>query len=365
MVVGWRKFSTQSFDWVLMVAVLFMVALGLEAIYSVDLSRGVELQLFKRQLVAAAIGLGLVVLVSMLQFTVFRSTAKLWYVASVVLLVAVLFFGKTINSTTGWFRIAGFSFQPVEFAKIGVILMLAYIVANFGRHFERLLFFLGTGLVTGLVMVLVLLQPDLGSAVLIGLIWLGLMLLVGARKLHLLLLLGGFIIMSLLAWEFLLKDYQRDRLKNFINPERDRGTSGYNVTQAMVAVGSGKLLGRGLGFGSQSQLRFLPEAQTDFIFSVVAEELGFAGVVVLFVLFGIVCWRLLIIVKNSQDDFVVATVSGITLVLFSQFFINIGAEVGIVPVTGVTVPFISYGGSSLIINLLMIGIAQSMIVRRY
>ncbi len=352
-----------KFDWILASAVLLLIILGLEAIYSVDLSRGGGLLYFRKQLLAMGIGLVVFVVASVTHYSLFRSAAKLAYLGAGMLLVGVLFLGQTIRGTRGWFVVGGFSFQPVEFAKVALILMLAYIIVHFGRRFERPLFFIGTGIVTLLLMGFTMLQPDLGSAVLLGLIWLGLMFLVGARRQYFVYLGVAFAIFSVIAWAFLLKPYQKERLHNFIDPARDPLGSGYNVTQAIIAVGSGQWFGRGLGFGSQSQLRFLPEAQTDFVFSVVAEELGFAGSMVLLLLYGIILYRLYLIMYRTKDDFILATVGGVMVLLFSQLFINVGAEIGILPVTGVTLPFVSYGGSSLIINLLLIGMVESMVGR--
>lgn len=361
----WKKLLPQNFDWPLMIAVLLLIAVGLEAIYSVDLSRGDTLVFFKKQLLAVGIGLFFLFIFTITQSNVFRSIAKFWYAASVILLFLVLFFGKQIRGTTGWFVIGGFSFQPVEIMKIGLILLLAYIISNFGRRFERPLFFFGTALVALLPMILTMLQPDLGSAILLGIIWLGIMCLVGIRKLYLFILVISIVFVSFFGWKYYLNELQRARFTSFLHPEEVSLTSGYNVLQSTIAVGAGQLFGKGIGKGSQSQLRFLPEAQTDFIFSVIAEELGFIGVVIFIFLFGLVLWRLTIIMKRAQDDFTIFTVGGITLLLFVQFFLNVGAEIGILPLTGITVPFVSYGGSSMIVNLLMIGIAQSMIVRKY
>lgn len=360
-----HKFSPRSFDWILFGAAALLLAMGLAAIYSVDLSRGSGLIFFRKQLIAAGIGLVLLFGASLMQYTFFRSYAKLFYFASLLLLLGVLFFGTTIRGTRGWFMLGSFSFQPVEAAKVGIIFILAYTIYHFGRRFERPLFFVGTGAMALVPMALVMLQPDLGSAMMLGLIWLGLMLLVGARRLHLALLAGAGIVAAIVAWFAVLQPYQKERILTFINPERDALGAGYNITQATIAVGAGKLFGRGLGFGSQSQLRFLPEAQTDFIFAVIAEELGFAGVVALVILFSVLLWRLLIIVKSAADDFSAAAVSGIAVLFFAQFIINVGATVGLLPITGVTLPLVSYGGSSLIINLFLIGVAESMVSKRY
>lgn len=307
----------------------------------------------------------MVIIISLTQYTVFRSTAKLFYVISCLFLICVVIWGKEIRGTKGWFVVGGFSFQPVEVAKLGLILMLAYITSRFGRRFERPLFFFGTGIVALILMILVMLQPDLGSAILLGIIWFGMMCLVGIRKLYIFLLVTSIALVGMIGWRFYLNDLQKARFTSFLNPQSNSMTSGYNVIQSTIAVGSGQLFGKGVGKGSQSQLRFLPEAQTDFIFSVIAEEMGFAGVVVLLSLYGIVLWRLVLIMKNTTDDFIALTIGGVTILFFTQFVINVGAEIGLLPLTGVTVPFVSYGGSSMIINLIMIGIAQGMIVRKY
>jgi rod shape determining protein RodA len=359
------KFSPRSFDWVLFLSVIFLVALGLAAIYSVDLSRSVGLLNFKKQLIALAIGLTLFFGASLMHSSWFRYTAKLWYWMAVIALVSVLFLGRSIRGTTGWFVIANFSFQPVELAKVGVILIMAYVIASFGRKFDRPSFFFGTAFLVLLPIGLVMLQPDLGSAIVLGVIWLGLILLVRVRKIYLFLLAFLFVLVAVSGWFFFLQDYQKERLLTFVNPEHDPLGTGYNVSQSLIAIGSGQFFGRGLGYGSQSQLRFLPEAQTDFVYSVIGEELGFAGAGAIVILFAIIIWRLLRIIRSTDDDFVAATVSGIAILFFTQFFINIGADIGILPVTGITLPFVSYGGSSLMINLFLMGIAEAMVERKY
>lgn len=360
-----RKFSPANFDWVLFTAVMLLAAIGFAAIYSVDLSRGTELALFRKQSVALVLGLIILFLASALQRSFYRSYAKWIYWLAVILLISVLFFGRSIRGTTGWFVFGNFSLQPVEFAKVALLLMLSYIIAYLGRRFDRPLFFFGTGAVAASPVILVLLQPDLGSALLLGVVWLGLALLVGTRRVYIVSLLAVLLAAAALGWFFVLKDYQKERVLTFMDPARDPLRSGYNVSQSIIAIGSGKMFGRGLGFGSQSQLRFLPEAQTDFVFSVIGEELGFAGAVTVVALFMVVIWRLLLIARETNDDFVSTFAGGTAILLFSQFFINIGANLGILPVTGVTLPFVSYGGSSLIACLLLIGIAESMTGTKY
>lgn len=359
------KFSSRSFDWVLFLSVCLTIAMGLAAIYSVDLSRGQELVYFRKQFLSVAVGMTLLVLASATQYTFFRSNAKLFYVLSLLLLVSVILFGVNIRGTRGWFNFGGFSFQPVEAAKVGIILMLAYIVYNFGRRYERPLFFFGSGIVTMAVIGLVMLQPDFGSSVIIGTIWFGIMILIGARRSYLFGLVAGVLVFTVVAWFFIFKPYQKERVLTFLNPNRDPLGQGYNSTQAIIAIGAGKFTGRGLGFGSQSQLRFLPEAQTDFIFTVIGEELGMAGVISLLVLYSTILFRLIRITQRANDDFIAVTVSGITILFFVQFFVNVGANIGILPITGVPLPFVSYGGSSIIVNLFLVGVAESMVEKRY
>jgi rod shape determining protein RodA len=355
-----RRLSLRNFDWPLLTAVIMLMSIGLVAIYSVDLSRGVELTFFKKQLLAVIIGVVLVFIISFSQNILWYNLAKWWYALTILSLILVLLFGNIIRGTRGWFVIAGFSFQPVEIVKLGLILLLAYIITNFGRRFERSLFFYGTALVAFLPVVLVLLQPDLGSAILLVSIWFGLMWITGARRLFIAVFILFMIAVSFIGWHFFLQDYQKDRLITFIDPSRDPLKEGYNINQSIIAIGSGKLFGRGLGFGSQSQLKFLPEAQTDFIFSVIGEELGLAGVMVLLTLFGIIFWRLSLMIKNSTDDFISITASGSLILFFTQFCTNISACIGLLPITGVTLPFVSSGGSSLVANLILIGILESM-----
>lgn len=361
----WQRLTSRNFDWILAVAMCLLVAIGLSAIYSVDLSQGSELYFFKKQLLAFGIGLVIFFVASFYEYTFFKNYAKWVYFFSLLLLVLVLFFGATINGTTGWFRLPGFSFQPAELSKVGLILMLGLITFNFGRRFDRPLYFFGTMFITLLPIGLIMLQPDLGSALLLGATWFCFMWFIGANKKLLTLTVVLSVLVGVFSWFFLFQDYQKDRVLTFLNPEHDPLHSGYNVIQSTIAVGSGQLFGRGLGFGSQSQLRFLPETQTDFVFSVIGEELGFAGVLLLITIYFIILWRLLNIVRKSKNDFISSVVSCVIILLFIQFFVNIGANIGILPVTGVPLPFVSSGGSSLLINMSLLGMAQSMIKKRY
>jgi rod shape determining protein RodA len=278
---------------------------------------------------------------------------------AVIALVAVLLFGSNIRGTRGWFRLGSASFQPAEAAKAALIIFLGWLISRYGRRFDTGKFFIATGIAAGLLIGLILQQPDLGSAAVIFSIWFGLLFFAGVKKRYLIFLLAVLLAGFVAGWFFLFQDYQKDRLLIFFNPERDPLLSGYNITQSIIAVGSGQILGRGLGGGSQSQLHFLPEAQTDFIFSVIAEELGLVGATIVLVLFFVLLWRLTRIVRLAKSEFGAYTVLGIILFFLTQLVLNIGGAIGLVPITGVTLPMVSYGGSSLIICCLLLGVAES------
>lgn len=354
----------RRYDWVLFFCVLVLSIVGLAAIYSVDLSRGSQLSLFSTQLIAFFLGIFLVVVLSNLHTKVYEKYTKLIYLTSIILLVGVLFFGVTVNATTGWYRFMGFSFQPVEVAKIALILILAYTTSQAGQMFDKPDFFLSTGFLAVIPVVLVLLQPDLGSAFVLFCIWLGFIFAAGVKKIYIIGILATLVTVFLGGWFFLFQDYQKERFTSFLNPEANPLSSGYNLQQSLIAIGSGGWTGRGLGFGVQSQLKFLPEAHTDFIFSVIAEELGFIGSMLVIIPFFILLWRLVEIAEESKDEFSSYLVYGIAIFFFVQFFLNIGSTLGLVPITGVTLPFVSYGGTSLLVNLIMIGLAESVVVSK-
>ncbi len=357
--INLKSIFLRKFDWLLLVAVLVLIAVGLSAIYSVDLSHGEELIYFPTQVLALGLGLGLLILAAFMHVSFYRGSVKLVYIFSLLLLVLVLFFGVNVRGTTGWFRVFGFSFQPAEFAKVALVLFLAWWISQHGRRFEKSQFIISSGIITFLLAGLIMLQPDLGSALVLLGTWFGLLFMTVKKKRYIIGLILIGIVVFVSAWGLLFKDYQKERILTFIDPARDPLGAGYNVTQSVIAIGSGNFWGRGLGFGSQSQLHFLPEAQTDFIFSVIAEELGFLGASLVLVLYFIILWRLLKIAGRSRDEFSTYLVLGILFLFLVQMLVNIGGATGFLPVTGVTLPFVSYGGSSMLINLLLVGIALS------
>lgn len=354
----------QSADWFLISGAFTLVILGLAAIYSVELSYGdSDFLNIQKQAVAAAVGWAVFFAVAASNYHLLRNYALISYVVGVLLLVGVLVFGTTIRGTTGWYAVGPVSFQPVEFMKVALAVALA---AYFSRR-ARVNFgwkeLAESGAMALVPVALVLLQPDLGSAILLVGMWIILILFAGIRRHHLFALFALFAIVSVISWSFLLAPYQKDRVLTFANPASDPLGQGYNVTQAIIAVGAGGWFGSGLGFGSQSQLKFLPESQTDFIFAVIAEELGFVGVLLVLGAFAVVFSRIWHLAAGTRDDFTGFLLIGIGGVLFVQFFINVGMNLGLLPVTGVALPLVSYGGSSLLFSLVMLGIVGSVAMR--
>lgn len=308
----------------------------------------------------------MMILTSFLDFRIFKNYSSILvilYLALLGALMALFFFGSRIHGTQGWFDFGAINFEPVELAKLVIILILAKYFSN--RHIEvyRARHIIISGIYVLVPLALVLIQPDLGSAMILAAIWLGMVILSEIKFKHLALVFlagaGAFV----LAWFFVLQPYQKDRVLNVINPEKDPLGSSYNLIQSKIAVGSGGLWGKGLGQGSQGQLDFLPEKHTDFIFPVFAEEWGFAGVVFLFCAYVLFFWRLVRISLIATNNFSRLFASGFAVMVFSQIFINVGMAVGIMPITGIPLPFMSYGGSNLLINFLALGIIQNMVVQ--
>jgi len=353
-----------NFDWIIFSAILLLSLFGLIEIYSIALGQEtLSLLNFKKQIIAIIVGLFLFFSVSFLDYTFLKSFNRFIYGFGVLILILVLIFGKTVRGTTGWFNIFGFSLQPVEFVKIILIIFLARFFSNSAirmRPWKSLfLSFLGT---FGLVL-LVLLQPDFGPAIIMLGIWFITLILVGFERRYFLIIIIPVLIGAFLAWNFYFKDYQKNRILTLLNPSENSLSEGYNVSQALIAVGSGGITGRGVGFGSQSQLKFLPEAQNDFIFSVIAEELGFLGTGLVLLIYLILFWRLLMVVRKQKDDFAIFFILGAMVLIFIQMFINIGMNLGMVPVVGISLPFISYGGSATLANFILIGIIENIIIK--
>ncbi len=354
----------KNFDWILLSSVLLLVSFGLVEIYSIALGQGAaDLLNFKKQVFFALIGFSLLFFFAFFDYHHLRSFSNYFYLSGVLLLLGVLFFGETVRGTQGWFSFGGFSLQPVEFVKIFVILFLARYFSSVSLKANPLKHFIITGGGALIFIILVLLQPDFGSALIIFFLWLAVILLAGYKRKYFITIFLVISILSGFAWNFYFAPYQKERIITFLNPAANSLDQGYNIAQAIIAIGSGGLLGRGIGFGSQSQLKFLPESQTDFIFAVVSEELGFLGVGLVLLFFAIFFYRCLFNLKKINNDFGIFFILGAVSLIFIEMFINIGMNIGILPVVGISLPFLSYGGSAMITNLILVGMVESIIIR--
>jgi rod shape determining protein RodA len=278
-------------------------------------------------------------------------------------LIFTLLFGQNIRGTSGWLSFGFFQLQPVEIAKISLTIFLASFIAKKKTDLDVWTRVIASAVLGGVMILLVLKQPDLGSSVVLLSIWGALIIASGIRAKHMAIL-GAFGAMLILVSWFLLAPYQKDRIYNFFSPERDPLGTGYNVIQALVAVGSGGVTGKGLGGGSQAQLNFLPEKHTDFIYAVIAEELGAIGAIAVIILYGLLLYRILRIGQESQDNFGYLVTLGIFMMFFVQITINLGMNMGLLPVTGLTAPLLSYGGSSLLSFFICLGLLGSIYRQR-
>ncbi len=356
----------KNFDWIFAATMCILLATSLIMLYSIALGSDdpTDLLNFQKQVGFVVVGLGVYgVTAFFLDYRLLERLARPLFVVGVLVLIGVLLFGSTVRGTTGWFVIGGLSLQPVEFIKIIEVIVLAVFLSAKAKYITQLKYLIASALGVAVLVGLILLQPDFGSAVILGAVWFGLVLMTGIRKAHLAAMAAGFVVTLSVLWFGVFEEYQKNRVRVFLNPELDPLGTGYNVTQAIIAVGSGQLFGRGLSFGSQSKLKFLPEAQTDFIFAVIAEQLGLLGVVVLISLFGVLLWRMIMIARQSSDNFAAYLVLGAFLVVFTQMVINISMNIGLMPVTGLTLPLVSYGGSSLVATMALLGIVQSVAMR--
>lgn len=352
-------------DWLMLLSILFLALFGLAAVYSVALGRGLnEFGNFQKQMVWLIIGLPIMVGISFIDYRLWRAVGWIGYGLSIVLLILVLTpLGSIVNGARGWFDFGFMSFQPVELAKIFIIVVMSDICSRYSRTMHKLRHLAFMGAVVALPIVLVAVQPDFGSAMVLFFIWLVAFLLIVKNKWHAIFI-AGFIAATLaVVWFGVLQPYQKNRIYSFLDPSLDPQGRGYNVRQSVIAVGAGKFLGRGLGFGSQSQLKFIPESQTDFIFSVIAEEIGFIGVALVLLLYSFLFFRFYRIAVNAPDDFGMFISILTAGVIFFHVFINVGMCMGMLPVTGISLPLVSYGGSFLLTILALVGINMS--VYRY
>jgi rod shape determining protein RodA len=367
------RLRVPGLDWVLLGAVLGLLVLGTLLVWSAtaqrdDLTGGDPRAFLSRQLTNIVIGLVLMVAVAAVDHRWVRSAAPVAYAASVAGLGLVLVVGNTVNGSRSWLMLGGLSVQPSEFAKLAVVIGMALLAAERARGVREgaigSVEVVGMLLVAALPAALILLQPDLGTMLVLTAIVLGVLAAAGAPRRWLALLVAGGLAGAVTAvWLGLLKDYQVDRFLAFTNPGLDPRGAGYNTEQARIAVGNGGVLGQGLFQGSQTRSGFVPEQHTDFVFTVAGEELGLLGAGLLIVLLGVVVWRILAVAVATEDRFGRIAAAGIACWFGFQAFQNIGMCLGIMPVTGVPLPFVSYGGSSMFASLLAVGLVLNIRLR--
>lgn len=348
----------KSLDLYLFAPILFLMLAGLVTVSGYGFSQS----FFGEQVTFIIIAILLMVFISSADVKLLREskTAFLLYMLSIVLLTLVLFLGKEVNGARSWFSFGSFTFQPVDIAKISLLILLAKYLAR--RHMElaNLKHLLISGFYAIIPVVLVARQPDFGSAIVILTLWFVLSVLSGIPKKQILAIVFLAIASCTALWFFGFEDYQRDRIRSFLNPLSDITGTGYNAFQSVVAVGSGGFIGKGVGEGTQSRLSFLPEYETDFVFAAFSEEWGFIGSFLVIFSIVLIIWRLSIYAMRGSSNFETLFCAGLAIIIFVHGAINIGMNIGLLPVTGLTLPFMSAGGSHLIAEAVGIGIAMSM-----
>ena len=361
MLISFFKYILKNIDWVLFGVVLTLSFFGLVTMNSfIGSSR-----LADRQFVWLAISVVVFFVASGIDWRFLKSTYVITslFTVAVGLLCLLLVLGSVFKGAQSWFNLGVASFQPANLVELVVILILSKYFSR--RHIEiaYVRHIIVSGLYVFIIFFLVLIQPDFGSAMIIFCLWLGMVLVSGISKKHLLLVFCvGFVSFGLL-WIFVFKPYQKARVMTFLNPLTNVLSTGYNVYQSTIAIGSGQVWGKGIGQGTQSKLQFLPEYQTDFIFAAYAGEWGFAGVILLFILYGVMFWRMLFIASRGGANFEILFGIGLAILFLTHTVVHIGTNIGLLPVTGNTLPFMSYGGSHLLTEFFGLGILMGM--KRY
>jgi rod shape determining protein RodA len=364
--VGEKGQSIWSIDWVLFCAALLLSLAGLVTMNSfLSGSEGGSNYFFSRQIIWLTAAICLFFIASAIDWRFLRRTRVIvtLFAISSGLLVFLFMSGQVIRGAQSWFDLGGFSFQPSDPVKLVLILLLAKYFSR--RHVEiaHVRHIIISGTYALLLFLLVLVQPDFGSAIILFGVWFGMILVSGISKKHLLVvILIGALAFGFL-WTFIFQPYQKQRILTFIHPLTDIRGAGYNAYQSTIAVGSGQVFGKGIGHGTQSKLQFLPEYETDFIFAAFAEEWGFVGVLIVLILFGIVIWRVLAAALLGSSNFESFFGLGLAILFMVHIIIHVGMNIGLLPVTGTTVPFMSYGGSHLLTEFLGLGILMGM--RKY
>lgn len=365
---GSVHFAWRAFDLQLTVYAVLLAAIGLAMAYSNSAAAGGSAlesgSTFARGLVWAAIAVVVFVLATAFDYKWLKTFAWPLYLVNLGLLGLSLVIGSGVGGSSRWVSVLGFQFQFSELAKILMIVVLANYLASRETKLDSLVTILGACLLLGPPWILVMLQPDLGTSLVLVSILAGMLFMSGASLRWLTVLAVGVVAVIPIAWTHVLRDYQRQRLISFLDPAADPMGSGYQLLQSQIAVGSGGWMGKGLTNGTQNQLDFLPVQATDFVFAILAEELGFIGAMVVLGLFVALLWRILLAAWRARDPFGALVASGLASMILFQLFVNIGMVIGIMPITGIPLPFVTHGGASLVSLAAGLGILQSVNLRQ-
>jgi rod shape determining protein RodA len=354
-----------NIDWVLVFSVLAVVFFGLVTMKSFD-GVGSSDYFFNRQILWVGIGLAVFLVAFLIDWS-FLKTNSVFLIVLFLAMLAMLAFlfigGSSIRGAASWYQVYSAQIEPVELMKPVLVLLLAKYFSRRHVALDNFFYIAISVVYVAIPAMLVMMQPDLGSASVLILIWFGMALIAGIRFRHVIMLTLVGSLIAVFAWSFVLFPYQKERIISFLDPTSDALGSGYHALQSVIAIGSGELFGKGIGYGTQSRLAFLPEHETDFIFAAFAEEWGFLGVLILFFFFGVILWRIFRAALIAESNFEKFYAIGFAILLFFQAAIHISMNAGVFPVTGLGMPFLSYGGSSLVSFLFGLGILSSLTAR--
>jgi len=357
----------RNFDFTLLLVTFAIVTFGCFMIYSASRGGAAGAGYVQKQIVWAIVGIVLGVIVASINHTIYARFAGKMYWFTIIMLLAVLKLAVEVNGAKSWIKFHGISVQPSEFAKILLLICLAVFLVSRQETIRSFGVFAKSLIYLAVPLVLILKQPDLGTSMVIVSIWLVMVFVMGTDLKNILLFIVGGVLLVLVAWNVpgIMKTYQKDRVLTLVNPRADPLGSGYHVNQSRIAIGSGRMFGKGYLKGTQSELNFIPEQHTDFIFTVVGEETGFAGSVTVLVLYFLLLWRAMVIMAAAEDSTGRAIAAGIVGMFAFHIIENIGMTLGIMPVTGVPLSMFSYGGSALMANMMAIGLLEGISMRRH
>ncbi|ACL70166.1 rod shape-determining protein RodA [Halothermothrix orenii] len=372
----WNKKLLKNLNISIPLTVFLLIVIGLVAISSaveINKPHSYGMRFLQKQIIAVILGVIAVLVIQFYDYRMFKDYMDIIYLTSVGILVVLLIAGETIAGGKMWISLGPVNFQPSELSKIMVILVLATVLDEEQKNLEYLTGMAKPFLYVLIPFVLIILQNDLGTSLVFLFIFIGMLFVAGGNLFYMVLFFGGgflSIVLYIIAhFKFnvpliFLKEYQLNRLVAFVNPDLDPYNIGYNLNQSKIAIGSGKLFGKGLFAGTQNQLKFLPEKHTDFIISVIGEEFGFIGILILVSLYIFLLWQIFNVAIEAKDNYGRLVVTGIGCMFFFHIIENIGMAMGLMPITGLPLPFISYGGSFMVSSLVAIGLVINVNLRK-